>query len=58
MSMLPTDDAQDNPALFSRVAQLLRRFEAEGNNAAYQQQLQAARTELQQYYNANPTSVL
>jgi tetratricopeptide (TPR) repeat protein len=58
MSMPPTNDAAEgDPALFSRVARLLRRFEAEGSNAAYQQELQAARDELQQYHNANPTSV-
>jgi tetratricopeptide (TPR) repeat protein len=58
MSMLPTDDAAlDDEDLFSRVAQLLRRFEAEGNQDTYQRELQAARAELRRYYNDNPASV-
>lgn len=57
MSMPSTDDTSGNPALFSRVAQLLRRFEDEGTNADYQQELQAARAELHRYHNANPASV-
>ena len=58
MTTPPTENAdQGDPALFSRVAQLLRRYEAEGANQEYKKELQAARDELQQYHNAHPTSV-
>ena len=44
MTTPPTDNAdQGDPALFSRVAQLLRRYEAEGANQEYKKELQAAR---------------
>lgn len=58
MSTPPANEAAEgDPALFSRVARLLRRHEAEGNNPAYQQELQAARAELLQYHNSHPESV-
>lgn len=53
----PNDDVEGDPAVFSKAAQLLRRYEAEGNDQAYRQELQAARDELQRFHNAHPASV-
>ncbi len=58
MSTPPANEtAEGDPALFSRVARLLRRYEAEGADQAYRRELQAARTDLQRYHNAHPESV-
>jgi tetratricopeptide (TPR) repeat protein len=58
MTAQPTDDAaKGDPALFSRVAQLLRRHEAEEVSQEYKKELQAAQAELQWHHNSHPASV-